>query len=156
MADLEKTATKIYIEYDTYTEVTSEANPDDSWSSDSTYSTHCVNNINLKNGYEYCYYPGEVKKGDTLYLLYAVWSTGDSFHRADGSQIDFISVHKSYENAERNEKILEQHTGSFDSDKGNYSTKIFLDNGEEYSYCLGWLGYFESLDHIVISKFIVQ
>lgn len=143
-------STKIYIKYSSYTEVIKKANYDDEWDRDDTSTSHYVDEVSLQPiSSEYCYIPFNVKKGDTIYLVYAIWSTGDSFHRADGERIDFISVHKTYSNAKRNEDILSHAVD------GDGTPTIFLDDGTEYKYSPGWFGYFESLDYINIGEFVV-
>lgn len=155
MNDLENTATKIYVKHTSYTEITRDRDPNDDWDGDDTSTTHYIEGLSLKGGHEYCYYPGEIKAGEKLYLVYAVWSTGDSFHRDDRGQIDFISVHKTRESAEKNRKILEQHSKNYNDIYDTWTAKIFLDNGEEYKYHVGWLGYFEYLDYINVEEYTV-
>lgn len=145
-------STKLYIKTSSYVDIVKEANQDDEWDRDDTQRTHYVDQVSLDPvGYEYCYIPGSIKKGDTVYLVYAVWSTGDSFHRAEGEYIDFISAHRTYDAASRNENILDT-----DRAEGEGSTfKLFLDDGTEFSYCASWFGYFESLDYVTVREFTV-
>lgn len=152
--------TKLYIDHTSYTMETSIPDPDDSWDRANTLTEHSVDGIRLDSNYgygNYCYYPGEVKKGDKIYLLYAVWSTGDSFGHDVGYSIDFISVHKNIDIANSNANVLENIEEDINSSwETKWNGKLMLDNGDEYKYHIGWLGYFESLDYIRVKEFIVK
>lgn len=152
-------ATKLYIDYESYTTVTNRADPDDEWGADDTSTDHYVNGLSLtrKNSHEYCYYPGEVNKGDTLYLIYAIWSTGDSFHHDTRGCIDFVAVYKDKATANLVAHVLENHKHEDDRHgKYNWTANIMLDNGEEFKYHVGWLGYFENLDEIYVEEYTVR
>jgi len=152
-------ATKIYIDYSSYTTVTNSADPDDEWDRDDTSTDYYVNGLTLEpNGsFEYCYYPGEVKEGDKIYLVYAVYSTGDSFHRDERGCIDFVGVYKDKATADLVAHVLEKHSTEDNMyGEAKWTAKIVLDNGTEYDYHVGWVGYFEHLDYISVEEFIVR
>lgn len=97
--------------------------------------------------YQSCPYPGELKEGDIVYVVYAVYSTGNSFgHQADGS-FEFISVHKDETIAHDNARGLKEGTQKF----------LKQDDGTETPYTwYPWDGYFESLTYIQVESQILD
>jgi hypothetical protein len=134
------------LEYKSYTDVTREADFEDEWNHDSTSTNWIFNNLKLLDRDEYglVSVDYEVKKGDTLYPLIAVWSTGDSFGNDDGAQMEMFTVYRTYEEADKAKKIMEK--------AGNSSCKILDGDGKEIEFYPPWVGYFESLDYIDIDK----
>ena len=148
---------KLGVHVDSHVTTTRERDTDDSWDRGSTSTTWYVNSIALPRKLENEYksggprdtidYEGEVNLGDEMYLLYAVYSTGDSFgHDADG-MIDFISVHKDPAVAQYNHDQLNGASGT---------VKLKSDDGTEWNYYVPWNGYFESLSYINVDSFNVS
>lgn len=145
--------TDLVVEYSTRSWITRERNSDDEWDRDDTESEHTLHGISIasKSSYNTVTYPGEIKPGDKIYLLYAVYSTGDSFGHDDCHCIEFISVHKDIDIARWNYNKLQV------ADKDDYSSQVLLsqDNGQTWKMTPPWCGYFESLDYVRVAGFTV-
>ncbi|NJO58777.1 MAG: hypothetical protein HC836_10645 [Richelia sp. RM2_1_2] len=100
----------------------------------------------------------DLKVGDTAFLLYAVWSTGDSFGHDDGKYLTTIHLFDSREKAELARKAILDHNRANDINGNNpvSYTVVYLDNdGKPQTECASWVGYFESLDDVEIEEVIV-
>jgi hypothetical protein len=124
---------KFDVEVNTW--VTRESDPDDQWDNDSTDGTVTVSACHLVERDEYkalpCSFPA--KPGDTIYLVWAQYSTGDSFG-SYGAQYELCAVFNNPDEAEKEKDRLE--------------------NTSDYS--VPWTGYFESLDSLNVESFVVQ
>jgi hypothetical protein len=103
----------------------------DPWSRDS-YSGDCwLNNVSIVSTDEYDTIETleDYAIGDEVFIVWAVYTTGDSFG-TDGGNYELISAHKTYEDAEKSAQIA-------DSENSPFSRP--------------WCGYFESLDSMNIS-----
>lgn len=157
------------VHHNRHSEVTYEANPDDEWSRDSTTSSHSVDGISLASEYPDVTACFPVKDGDTIYLLYAVYSTGDSFGHDENSSIAYIDVFKTYEKAEKAAKDIRMHANWFKGVHGfvvpskeekkkyasDYQVDIKRENGKTMDVFAGWNGYFESLSYVQVESFVV-
>ena len=98
----------------------------------------------------------KVVPNKTYYLLYAIYSTGDSFGHDDG-RIAFIDMFESKKVADANAKRLEKHyRAERGYGKNRYSVKLTNSTGKSYAYCPPWMGYFESLSNIEVKSVQVQ
>lgn len=149
-------APPVYLHLDThsYTDVTREADPDDEWGADDTSTLWTVNGITMsdKDGYKALPADFPVEVGDTVYVVYAVYSTGDTFHRADGEYLEVLSFHKNSMVAYRNKASAEGRRTA----EEQYTMTIEFDNGKKVQRNCPWDGYFESLDHVNVESFIVK
>lgn len=142
-----------------YGSVTREADPDDSWSRDSTSEEHCI--VGLKEVPEGKYYDVGVTDGpvDELYLLYGIYSTGDSFG-TDSGRIEFVSLHRDKAVAEENARRIEKNADDFRRESrhttSSYSVELLTDEGETFKFCVPWNGHFESLDWITVERVDVK
>jgi len=145
--------TDLVVNYHSRSWVTRERDPDDEWDRDNTASEHTLESISIADGYGYSTitYPGEVTPGEKVYLVYAVYSTGDSFGHDDAARVELISVHKNLDVARWN---LQRVQGSSGDD---YTSKLVLsqDNGQTWTINPPWCGYFESLDYARVAGFTV-
>ena len=146
--------TDLAVHYKTREYVTRERNPDDQWDRDDTRSEHTMQFISIarEGSWNTISYPGEVKPGDKVYLLFAVYSTGDSFGHDEDRSVELISVHKDLNCAKYNYKVLEG------VDKDNYASSVVLsqDDGSTWKMSPPWCGYFESLSYLKVGGFTVQ
>ncbi len=108
---------------------------DDEWSRDSSVGDAWVDSVYLvdKAGYQVWDTIEDVELGDIVYVVLAVYGTGDSFG-SDGGQHEVFLVTKDQEEAELK--------------------KLTLENTTDYS--VPWNGYFEWLQEIKISSHVVQ
>jgi hypothetical protein len=111
--------------------------PEDSWSRDSTDGTvDIVGAVKVEgDGYDILGIDKELTVGDVIYLVWAQYTTGDSFGR-DGAQYELLEVFTNRVEAEKRRKYYEEA-----KDDGSY--------GEKGPY-LSWFGYFENLDGVYV------
>lgn len=82
-----------------------------------------------------------VTVGDMVYVVYAVYSTGDSFGHDSGAYLEVLSFNRDGERAERNKAAAEG---------GHISGTLTIefDAGGMVERGCPWDGYFESLDYV--------
>ena len=135
---------------DTYSYNTSEADPNDSWSRASTAKEHNILGFNVFSNEEYSdiSVPYDPDKNTDYYLLYVIYSTGDSFGHDSGSGVEYIGLYTEDELsiAEENKRRIEEHNRT---KKGKLKL-IIPNNSTEFDIYVPWHGYFESLDDIEI------
>lgn len=131
----------IEILYDRYEYVTREASDtDDPYDRDSTAADIYINAIrNAPGRYSDIAVPFDVIPGETCYLVWADYNTGDSFGN-DDNLVEFIDLFKSMELAEECAAIARRADGYY------YTFK--RENGQNCTQSIPWNGYFESLNAI--------
>jgi hypothetical protein len=148
----ETLVTPISVQYDSWTDNLGGRCETDEWSRDNTSTSWTVRGLSLGEDHHGLSLEGEVQQGDVIWLVYAVWSDGDSFGRDDGARIDFISVHRSELIAQENvDRLI-----GVGSDTGyGHQVPLELDDHTILLYTVPWLGYFESLDYVRCEGFVV-
>jgi hypothetical protein len=86
----------------------------------------------------------EPQYGVAYYLLYAIYSTGDSFGHDEGAEIEYYGLFKPDE-VEAGKRLM----AALKANKKEYSIEF-----EGKSYHCPWTGYFESLDELELSPVI--
>lgn len=121
--------------YTAHRYVTREAAADDNWDRDDTDAdVHCESlTMHTKDGYDRIGVTWDVKSGDQLYALIAIYGTGDSFGH-DGGQVEFVDVFLTDTDARAAKRALEDGEG-----------KYYRQDGTVIKYSAPWDGYFESL-----------
>lgn len=139
--------THLHIDKDSYCEQIREPESDiwDRGDSSTSYTLNSVVICDPSKSYDLMY-DGNLTIGERLYVVYAIYSTGDSFGIDEDGCIDFISVHKDSKIAEANVKLLTT---------CKEGIKIMLDGGYPMRYYPPWLGYFESLSYVRIFESII-
>lgn len=130
--------------------ITRAADPTDEWDRDDTYTERGDFKLVLSEKYPDVYLD-DAKLGDHVYLIFAEYSTGDSFGYDENARVEIISVHRSKDLAEKNRAML----ASINKHDG-YKTFIELDNGKEMQIHVPWTGYFESLTELHCEEFIIE
>lgn len=92
----------------------------------------------------------DVKPGDIVHCVYAIYSSGGTFLSAENSDFEVISFHKSTEVAVRN------HNALMARKEEDYKMTIEFDSGAKVERHCPWDGYFESLSCVEIFTGIVQ
>lgn len=150
----------IEVDVDSSREYTREPREDDEWDAGCTQTEHTINGLRLLDG-EGGYRSAEVLikpvKGETYHLLYAVYSTGDSFGHYAGAGFEGIGVYKDRKVAELNRtRLLE---GKPVASRKSFSFELIRLRVEgtktTHNYFRPWLGYFESLDKLEIDSFVL-
>lgn len=140
----------LYIQDESYTEKTTSEPPEneDPYYRDSTHTTHSIQGISLKKRgsrynetLELDYQPD----ADALhYLVYALYSTGDSFGH-DSGRIEFIDLFKTESDANDCHELLKKAKDG--------SARIKSGGGKAYTFSVPWIGYFDRLESIEIESF---
>ena len=135
-------------------EETSEVDPDDRWSRASTATSWTVHGVRLveQDGHQSLPVDFPVQVGDVVHVLYAVYSTGDTFGHDDGYSLEFLSVHKNYEVAQRNLASVEGRSRA----NSQYTMTLEFDSGGKVERHCPWDGFLESLDYVRLETFVVQ
>lgn len=137
---------------DSQTDETSEPDPDDRWDRASTSTNWFVNGVRIreKDSGEHCLKADfDVKAGDIVHCLYAIYSSGDSFGHDAGYSLEVLSFHKDAALAKKN---LDAVAGA----RSSHMMEIETDSGGKFERYCPWDGYFESLDSIEVGSYIVQ
>lgn len=124
----------ITLEMTPYTDVIDEADFDDPWDKDDTITTWSFGEAELISNKKYGAFPVDDSFEDAhkVYLVVAIWSTGDSFHQATADSAEIFGAFTNREEAETEAERLRNAT-----------------KDEKY---LPWHGYFESLEEVRIVK----
>lgn len=147
---------------DSYTEVTREAEPGERWDGDDTYTSHNIRGIELSKEYGDLTLGYKPEAGKMYYLLYVIYSTGDSFHREEG-RIEVIDLYRTEEEAYENVKLMKEHyelyrSGWFDKQKSRkmqlsaYSVELKNHEGKEFMFHCPYVGYFDRLSSIEVES----
>lgn len=119
------------------------------WDRDDTYEDHNIEGIEVvKTGFYDVEVGFDILHGMDYYLLYGIYSTGDSFGHDEG-RIEFVDLYEDREVAEENAKRLRAHN---DEKKDSFSTKLLHENGKEYDCHVPWKGYFERLSYLEVKS----
>ena len=142
---------KLEVVYDEYTTNLGGYDPDNRWTRDSTDREITITGIEIVDKCFDTVCQDDVVIGDQVGLLWATYSTGDSFGE-DGGQTEFIQVlplskmHILKQNAET---IMSANNAD------SQSVKLLDAYGETYKMGCPWYGYFENLQSIYIDRLTV-
>ena len=139
---------------DIYCQETSEADPDDSWDRANTSTDHNIVGFRAALESDSKYYdlavPFEPDFETTYYVLYAVYSTGDSFGQDDGRGVEFIGFY-----TENELDIANENRRTIEAPRKSDSYSITLrtpTGGRSFKQATPWDGYFEHLDYVDIAS----
>ncbi len=151
------------IEHKGYTDVTREADPDDSWDRDDLSTSWDISNNILETDTQF---PDIVssKKLDfekEYFLVYVIFSTGDSFHHHSGYDCRLIDVFEHKENAQKLVEMIEKQNENYQSNQRDlgenaYSMTYTDESGETKQISCDWNGYFERIDSCDIKTVTLQ
>lgn len=137
-----------------HNERTRDPNPKDDWDRGDTITSYTLENVLMGESTWYdLLYDGELSLGDAVHIVYAIYSTGDSFgHDTDG-MIEFITAHRNLNVAKHNKVVAE----SCNNDNNDYTSSVMLtfDDGQSFRFTPPWNGYFESLSRVDIFTAII-
>ncbi len=143
--------------------------PDDEWGRPNTDTTHTVGDVYLcDDKYPTVTATFPVEVGDKVLIVYTIYSTGDSFHKARGANIEFVDVFSTEEKACECARTIDRHyewatsrvpngqlSNEFDK-KEPYKVTLTRENGEQWKLYADWCGYFESLNDVVVMERTVK
>lgn len=138
---------KFSVDYDRYTYVTREGDPEDRWDRDDTAADITVNGVRLTDRYFDVVLPTTYDPSKPLFLLWANYNTGDSFGH-DRNQTEWIDIFQDEQKANEAAATLAKCT---DRNYSNYSGTYIRDDGTSCTVHLPWLGYFESLNDVIVT-----
>lgn len=144
----------VEVRYDSFVEVTREPDHNDEYDNGETCTDHSVYGLRLmKNNTDYS--RGEPllvdfkpEVGKTYHLVYAVYSSNDSFTRNDDYCVAFIEIYSTLEKAKDLCSRLE-HT----LDK---PITITTENGKTYPYAIPWDNFFCPLSYVRVESFVME
>lgn len=141
--------TYLKVNFDIREEVTRAATEDE-WDRDDTYTSWTLEDVAVvpESGYFDVISSFEVNPGDTLLVVYAVYSTGDSFGRDDCGAMEVIDVFKSADKAAECVKAIENSASRYDSKNVSDASWVREDGSDTKLDYVPWNGYFESLEHV--------
>ena len=141
------------VNYDSYTDVTRHADPDERWDGDDLAYSQTIHgySIHNKNSYGETFpMVSEPDKNKTYWLVYVNYSTGDSFHHKTGC-ICFVDIFENASDAEHLAKLLEEDAKTEDLDFK--PLKVKFPSGIEKEICTStWKGYFETLENVCVQS----
>lgn len=85
-----------------------------------------------------------VKKGDTVYVVWAEWSSGDSFGFGERNHVEVMEIFRSKQKALACAETLE-------FTKKDYKNEV----EKTVPAYRGWIGYFERLDAIHVEETVI-
>ena len=107
----------------------------------------------------------DIQTGQTCYVVWVEYSSGDSFGMAENEGVEVVGVFKDKACAKELEKAIEEHnrkylrsefeqgTSWFDKNKFYFKTS----DGQEFQYGFcPWYGYFESLSNIYVEEAVME
>ncbi len=144
----------IKIEKDSYQHITRERNEDDRWDNDDLCWEHTIRGFKVVNKKDYWdFVLDKNPKGKTLYLVYVLYNTGDSFHREE----NVICLIGLYEHDKDAYTVADAIKRDYDESSNNYKTKfnpidvkLPKKKVKETISVASWKGYFESLTSVEV------
>jgi hypothetical protein len=149
-------------------------NPEDEWSRDSSRTHWGIRGVSDVFPARYSSFASlETNHTGTLYALYAIHSTGDSFGHDECSQFDIIWIFNDKEKAYAAKDLIKEHADWYrtkhsysfgclsgaerktlrDKFKDEYSLQVEVGEDKPLTVHASWNGYFESLDEIDVIEF---
>jgi len=114
--------TELKVIHTSHTTTTRKPISDDEWDRGTTHTSHSIEGIAIGSDYHGLNLPGKVNNGDVVWLVYAVYSTGDSFGNDDDAECEFFTVHRDEAVAKYNAKLL----SSVNSKSSQYDSTVYL------------------------------
>jgi hypothetical protein len=150
--------TGITINCHSYREIIRERDPNDQWSGQDTDSHHTIDGIFLTPEYRFPDVVSEIpiEKGKQYFLVYALYSTGDSFSHDSGC-LFYIDLFDKIEKAEKCKQSVFAHYRNYKDDAEYHGEAHCRQAGYESptqgmkTVHVPWIGYFESLQEIIIT-----
>jgi hypothetical protein len=118
---------------------------------DCTHTSHYIEGIkevSEQEGWDLVV-PFKPEPRKQYFLVYCLYTTGDSFGW-DSGIIEFIGLYEDRDLADATKKRIENHYK--DAKKRDSPVEVYNSKGELYSISAPWIGYFESLDDVVVES----
>jgi hypothetical protein len=154
-------ATYIEIDFEQNCVVSRHNNPNipyDGQDTDSSWDIFGANIVSKENSFDI------VLEDDVTemegYLVYVIYSTGDSFSRHTDGGMAVVDLYKDRETAQKVAKRIREHSeesrqNSHDPNYDEFSVNIPANNGKTVRFFCSWAGYFERISSIKVLKISV-
>lgn len=132
------------LNYESYTEVTREADPNEAYDGDDTQTDWTISDDLVENDTPSAEFaaPFRVVPDKSYYAVYVIYSTGDSFSRDDAGRISFVELFETKSKAQDLVNKIQE-----ENEVNQPLSMTYLDeNGNEKTCSCDWNGYFESID----------
>jgi hypothetical protein len=143
---------KVSLDLDGRSEVTREADLDDKWSGEDTYTFWNFRGLTRKAGYWDTFEIPKAWEGKEVFVVWVVYSTGDSFSHSENGSSEGIGIYSTLEEAQGVKEMIEADDKA-KSHACGYSFSLVLPSGQKLS--TPWKGYFESLTTVEINRDVV-
>jgi hypothetical protein len=124
--------------------------PDDRWDRDDTDASWSFNHVTIveeKDHWDIAV-PFDIKKGDDVWVVAAIYSTGDSFGRDDRACCEYIDGFMDKFKARECRDIVDRSRKGWNDHTDKKVEWIREDGSEGKLGYVPWNGYFESLDQV--------
>jgi hypothetical protein len=131
--------------------ITRECDHEDRWDRDDTASEWTFNSVSTveEDSYFDIVVPFEVKRGDKVWVVSAIYSTGDSFGTDDSACCEYIDAFLDKSKADACREVVLEKSVKDRRNFNNDSVKWIREDGSESVLQYApWNGYFESLDEV--------
>jgi hypothetical protein len=140
------------IEVDSFTETTREQDSTDSWDRGDSDTYHTFLGVRRSDTPEIAS-SLDISVGTECYVVWAIWSTGDSFGHDSGSQKNLLGVFLDENSALALEKEIERNDRE---NPNSFSFFFTTPDKQEITVHQSWHGYFDSLDSVRVEKAVMQ
>lgn len=114
-----------------------------------------INGIDLisENSFFDLVVPFEIEHFKPYWLLYVIWSDGDSFGHADGCWFEAVGLYdkETYDIGVKNKERIEEHYKDSEG-RDKFSIDLLDHDENEYMMHVPWTGYFESMDCVELEE----
>lgn len=97
----------------------------------------------------------DAKPGDIVFVVVVVYSTGSTFGRDEGNS-QAVGVYKDPAQAKKVAQAIERNSEHTHSNNYNPPRDYTIEVDGEEIYCGSWVGYFESLERVVVETEVVR
>ena len=151
-------------------------NPDDRWDGDDTWVDHAIDSISVVETYGDLEVGFDINRDQIYYLLYAIYSTGDSFSSREG-EIEYVGLYQDEDVANENLKRIERHHDTHEKinrrsyhlterqkkeikrlskNFSEHTIMLVTEDEVEYQIHVPWHGYFERLTEVTVKRVLVS
>jgi hypothetical protein len=150
--------TYLRVNYDKDVWVTRKCDPEDRWDRDDTAASWTFNHVSIVKESDPwdIVVPFEVKAGDNVYIVAAIYSTGDSFGHDDAECCEYIDAFINEYKANDCTRAIELTQKSYHDRTEKKAVWVREDDSIGKLDYVPWNGYFESLDEVRCEKLEVR
>jgi hypothetical protein len=159
--------------------VTEPGDPDDRWDRDNTATEHYIRGIRVVGEKDYydLQTAFDIDPKRPYFLMYAIYSTGDSFGHDEG-RIEYVGLFEELEFAHENVARIRRHNEIYQQLNDRwyrsskqmskeqlkkleksfepYTVRLVTEDGQEYDVHVPWHGYFERLIDVEVEPVLAR